>query len=128
MFNNLESNQKRLFPIIFGALVLLFVVGGGGYYLGTQRNQNSRDYSDLSINQPSPASSISPANTTIAPTVSPTDYEDAPSPLNYKAIPEQIIPELPEKSPDGKEVIPETMINDKYLIYCTYVTDRGAGP
>jgi hypothetical protein len=35
------NNQRGNFPIILGVLVLLLAVGGGAYYLGTQKNQSS---------------------------------------------------------------------------------------
>src|SRR3989338_2621572 len=34
------NNQRGNFPIVLGVLVLLFVVGGGAYYLGIQRNNS----------------------------------------------------------------------------------------
>ena len=36
---NQVSHQRGFFPIILGVLVLLLVVGGGAYYLGTQQNK-----------------------------------------------------------------------------------------
>lgn len=35
------SNQKGFFPIVAGMIVLLIVVAGGAYYLGTQKNKPS---------------------------------------------------------------------------------------
>jgi len=49
--SNPVHNQKGFFPIILGVLVLLLVVGGGAYYLGTQ---NSRTINQTS-QQPAPS-------------------------------------------------------------------------
>lgn len=45
-----------------------------------------------------------------------------------KPIPEGIQKELPAKSPDGKKVSPDSYLNEKYLLFSTYVGPRGAGP
>ncbi len=44
-----------------------------------------------------------------------------------KKIPDTVKVELPKESPDGKEVLPDSLVNDTYLIYMTFVRERGAG-
>ncbi len=39
--SNPANYQKGFFPVILGVLVLLLAVGGGVYYLGTQKNQTT---------------------------------------------------------------------------------------
>lgn len=53
--NSPISNQKGFIPLILGVVILLIVVAGGAYYLGTHQNQSSQQ--NISINQPSPTPS-----------------------------------------------------------------------
>lgn len=52
------NNQRGNFPIILGVLVLLLIVGGGAYYLGTPRNQSNSQNPQRLI--PSPATQSTP--------------------------------------------------------------------
>lgn len=64
------SNERGNFLIILGTLVLLVVVGGGAYYLGTQRgssnqvNQNTQQSNPVIpvTSEPSPSSNDQPIN------------------------------------------------------------------
>lgn len=65
-------NQKGFLPLVFGVIVLLVVVAGGAYYLGTQNNNSIPQAVNTNTenqNQPLPTqttikSSPSPANVT----------------------------------------------------------------
>lgn len=60
------KNQKGLFPIILGVIVLVLVVGGAVYYLGIQKNQPSTPTNQAQNTVPTVSSQNSPI-----PTVSP---------------------------------------------------------
>lgn len=65
--SNSVNNQKGFFPIILGVLVLLLVIGGGAYYLGTQKNANILPNDNTTQNS---SINLSP---TILPTEEPTN-------------------------------------------------------
>lgn len=72
----LVNNKQGNVPIILGVLVLLLVVGGGSYYLGTQKNQPSTN-TQATIQQPQseatpiPTSQAQPTQSTIVPSPTP---------------------------------------------------------
>lgn len=68
-------NQKGFFPIILGVLVLLLVVGGGAYYLGTQNKSTKQS----SVNTPSLTISTQQNNVDTSPASS-----NASIPTNWK--------------------------------------------
>lgn len=53
------NNQRGNFPIILGVLILLLLIGGGAYYLGTQ-NSNRQT---TQVNTPSPTAPIPTTST-----------------------------------------------------------------
>ncbi|OGK09497.1 hypothetical protein A2767_03250 [Candidatus Roizmanbacteria bacterium RIFCSPHIGHO2_01_FULL_35_10] len=63
------NNQRGSFPLIAGVLVLLLVVGGGAYYLGTQKNNSINQATNINTKiqtQPSPTKMYSePSPTTV---------------------------------------------------------------
>lgn len=61
--NSSIPNQKGFVPIIIGVLILLIVVAGGAYYLGTKKTNNP------SVLQPS----IAPTTTQATPTSNPSE-------------------------------------------------------
>lgn len=72
---NSLMNQKGFLPLMFGILILLVVIGGGAYYLGTQKSGLTNQVIDNRNNaqvQPSP---------TQLPQTQPTTYV-SPSPVN----------------------------------------------
>lgn len=64
--SNLIKNKKGFFPIILGVLVLLVIVGGGAYYLGTQNKSTKQS----TINTPSPTISTQQNNVATSPAYS----------------------------------------------------------
>lgn len=52
-------NQKGFVPIILGVIVLLIIVAGGAYYLGTRKNQNNPS-TLIQVNQTSPTPTTIP--------------------------------------------------------------------
>lgn len=52
--SNPANNHRGFFPIILGVCVLLFVVGGGAYYLGTQKENNSTNTSQSTTSTATP--------------------------------------------------------------------------
>ncbi len=51
------SNQRGNFPIIIGVILLLFIVGGGAYFLGSQKDKSTQSVNQPVVTQPSPTTS-----------------------------------------------------------------------
>jgi hypothetical protein len=66
------------FLITLGVLALLFVVGGGGYYLGTQSTYNTQP-TGINVNIPTPPYSPKPQQLSTTPLPSPTEMLSLPT-------------------------------------------------
>lgn len=65
--SNLLVNRKGIFPLTSGILALLLIVGGGAYYLGTQKGKLTSQVADTNQTQPSQATVYtSPSPTSVA--------------------------------------------------------------
>ena len=54
---NIINNQRGNAPIIIGVILLLFIVGGGAYFLGSQKDKSTQSINQPVVIQPSPTTS-----------------------------------------------------------------------
>lgn len=66
---NPVKTQRGYFPLILGVIVLLIVVAGGAYYLGTQRNQSTPTNIEQNNTTPTITTFPSPSISTVKPKI-----------------------------------------------------------
>lgn len=120
---NQVHNQRGFFPIVLGILVLLIVVGGGAYYLGTQNGRTT------SQGQNNPQSTINPENTVAIPTSTPTDTQTTSDTetVNWKTYADTRN-NFSIKYPSGWTEKGPVADNDTTLVYLHADESFGEGP